>query len=184
MRRLIVFTFLLIAFISLLLTTYLVAQRYLPNNLAFAKTSMQAKASTPEKPIGLLIPTLKISLPVEETEIKNNIWPTSSTSVLHLNSSPVPGETGNAIIYGHNWSSLLGNLSKVKVGDTIMTVKASGEAKSFKINSIKTVSPNDTNVLDPTGDSEITLYTCTGFLDMQRLVVKAKYQGSVLASTN
>jgi len=87
--------------------------------------------------------------------------------------SPIPGRIGNSIFYGHNWTSLLGNLVNAKPGQEISIAFGSGEIERFKISYVQVVKPSQTDILNQTNDRRITLYTCTGFLDSKRLVVVA-----------
>jgi len=126
------------------------------------------------QPVRLIIPNLDIDLAVIPAEKTGDKWPTTSQGVSYLNSSPVPGEVGNSILYGHNWASILGNLRQAVPGHQIVIAYADGSTKVFEVINIQKVDPNQTEVLNQTGDARITLYTCTGFLDRERLVVTAK----------
>jgi len=126
-----------------------------------------------DSPERLIIKDLGINLPIVPTQISNNQWGLTDSGVSYLATSPLPGNQGNSVLYGHNWKSILGNLQKVKVGDTIDVVYKDG-SKEFVVMYIQIVSPQDISVLDPTEDSRITLFTCTGFLDSKRLVVSAR----------
>src|SRR3989344_5513996 len=67
----------------------------------------------------LRIGELGISLPVVGARLNKNRWETTSEGVSYLIGSPLPGEKGNAVFYGHNWGSILGNLTKAKPGQRI-----------------------------------------------------------------
>jgi len=43
----------------------------------------------------------------------------------------------------------------------------------YKVNKITAVYPNQTEVIMPTKNETLTLYTCTGFYDEKRLIVTA-----------
>ncbi|MEK9200755.1 MAG: sortase [Patescibacteria group bacterium] len=121
----------------------------------------------------LKIPALDLDLPVSEGEVKDNRWPTSTKSLIHVSTTKLPGTPGNSIIYGHNWKSQLGDLDKVKVGDTISVTLTDGSVKDFSVSQIVEVSPDQSDLLQDTIDTRLTLYTCSGFLDSKRLVVVA-----------
>ncbi len=125
-------------------------------------------------PSKISIKSLALTLPVESTEIKNGYWPTSQTGVSFLANSGNLGNKGNLIFYGHNWKNLLGNLHKVKTGDTLVVSGQNGQDFLYSIAYIATVNADDVSILADTNDERITLYTCTGFLDQKRLVVVAK----------
>ena len=124
-------------------------------------------------PSGLIISSIHVWLPVYPSKINNGNWETSRKGISFLSSAVKPGETGNAIFYGHNWPNLLGNLGRVKPGDSIQIISVDGQTTTFIVSTIQEVSPNDVSVLSQTTDKRITLYTCTGFLDSKRLVVVA-----------
>ena len=45
---------------------------------------------------------------------------------------------------------------------------------TYEIKEIKEVFPNQTEVVAPTEDETLTLYTCSGFDDARRLIIIAK----------
>lgn len=154
---------------------YLVWLRYTPTSLSFdfpfaPITQINPSDSTPK--FSLLMPELSLNLPVTSAEVSKNLWPVSNSSLIHVSSSPLPGDPGNSVIYGHNWPTLLGNLKYAQIGQ-IIDVKTPNGAKKFTIDKVSVVSPDQTNLLNPTSIPTLTLYTCTGFLDSRRLVITA-----------
>jgi LPXTG-site transpeptidase (sortase) family protein len=125
-------------------------------------------------PTRISIPDLTIDLPVIPARIKDGHWPTTPVGVSYLTTSARPGEPGNSIFYGHNWPRLLGRLKKVQPGQIILLSTSSNSAAlKFQVDRVQTVSPSDISVLASTSYPQLTLYTCTGFSDSQRLVVIA-----------
>lgn len=122
----------------------------------------------------MYIPILSKTLPVYKSTIKNNIWETTDKGVSYLTSSGIPGERGNAVFYGHNLPYLLGDLDSVTIGSYIFFDLGDLRSVRYQVVEKKVVKPSDTSILAPTKDSILTLYTCTGFLDSERLVVIAK----------
>jgi len=45
---------------------------------------------------------------------------------------------------------------------------------SYEVSDVKEVLPNQTEVIKPTDDERLTLYTCSGFADTKRLIVTAR----------
>lgn len=127
-----------------------------------------------KKPFGLKISKAKISLNVEESQIINGNWEVSRDGVSHLNTSDVPGNDGNIVIYGHNKSNILGSLNSVKIGDEVIITTRDNENHAYRVKSIEVVSPSRVDVINPTENEVLTIYTCTGLLDSKRLVVKAE----------
>lgn len=153
---------------------FLIWERNNPNRLAFknyAGNYKNEKVLNP--PTRIIIRDLGIDLPIYPAKLKNNEWQTSTQGASYLTSSPIPGEIGNSIIYAHDWVSLFGPLLNVKAGEKVEVEFADKTQKTFVIGQTSVVSYNQTGVLAPTKDRRITLYTCTGFLDSQRMVAVA-----------
>lgn len=170
-QRLFLFTGLL-CFVLLGMLLY---QRYHPNPLAFKGVviTRELSASKKRKPLWIQIPSVKINLPIETSEIQGTNWTTTDLGVSYLESTPLPGEAGNAILYGHNLPNLLGPLHKVRVGDKIIVSYPGDRTVEFTVSYITVVSPDQVKILENSKDSRLTIYTCTGFLDGKRFVVTA-----------
>jgi len=130
---------------------------------------------TPTSPDTLFtvhIPTATIDLPVYSAAINGTTWQTTKRGISYLSTSPLPGEQGNSVLYGHNWPNLLGNLHAVKPGDAVFVTRAN-KTNRFIVRFVAVVDANEHSVYAPTNDTRVTLYTCTGFLDRDRLVITA-----------
>lgn len=125
--------------------------------------------------VSLIIPALNIHLPIRSSQIIQNKWETVTDGVSHLATSPLPGEQGNSVIYGHNWPNLLGNLKKIKPGEQII-IKFGSKEVIYLVHYLSRVSPAQSSVFDNTSDYRLTLYTCIGLFDQERLVVTAFLQ--------
>lgn len=152
---------------------YLIFQRYNPKQLSFRNFNGYANSASGALPQKIIVPSLKIELPIYPAKISGNSWEATTKGVSYLVSSPVPGETGNSILYGHNWASLLGSLPKIVPGEAIEIVFGKGEKKTFIVEHTSIVAPSQTDILAPSSDTRLTLYTCTGFLDSKRFVATA-----------
>jgi LPXTG-site transpeptidase (sortase) family protein len=153
-----------------------------PNRLKFANAAQVVKPSVASQsaelapkaiPTKISIKDLGIDLPITQAKINNNTWETTENGVSYLSSSPLPGEKGNSILYGHNWANLLGPLMKIRTGQEIEVQFSDRSKKRFVVEYTSVVSPDESSILAPSKDKRITLYTCTGFLDSQRFVVVA-----------
>jgi LPXTG-site transpeptidase (sortase) family protein len=94
-----------------------------------------------------------------------------------------PGETGSAVIGGHNfWDSGAGvfaNLNQLEPGDLISVVDAQGVSISFVVRETRTYDATDTNsgIFQSAGGVHLNLITCSGVWNpatqtfTQRLVV-------------
>ncbi len=157
-------------------------QRYNPQRLSFTSyQNYSIPKAAPNPPVRIKINDLGIDLPVIASKIKNNQWETTGIGVSWLSTSPIPGDIGNSILYGHNWTSLLGNLVNARAGQLITVYYQNGSQKSFEVEALAAVNPDDIHILDPSPDERITLYTCTGLMDSKRFVVVAKSTNRCLA---
>ena len=163
----------LLGILLLLFGTYLVFERYNPKRLGFDKIDQTSISSIKAYPKKITIPVLSIELEIYPAKIKNNNWDATTKGVSYLSSSPVPGEAGNSILYGHNFPNLLGNLPKIKPGDEIKVTLSDGQKRTFVVEYTSVVTPGQTEILKSSNDIRITLYTCTGFLDSKRFVAVA-----------
>lgn len=128
----------------------------------------------PEAPIKLLIPSVKIDVNVVPAEIVDGFWETATASASFGLGSSHPQETGgNTVIFAHAKPGLFADLRLVKKDDLIYLFTAS-KWFTYKVSEIKTVLPNQVEVVSPTQDKTLTLYTCTGYKDALRLVLIAK----------
>lgn len=142
--------------------------------LSFASIpSTYLSASPLSIPTQISFDTPKLNLNIKEAAIRNNIWQTYTDAASHSLVSASPGEGSNIVIYAHNKKNLFGPLLWVTPNTKITLTTADGQVHHYQVSSIQTVSPDKIDVVMPTDEEVLTLYTCTGFLDSQRLVVKA-----------
>ena len=174
MKNLISKLFLLSGLLFLLISSYLLYLRYASHPLTFERRPATVNSLSYETPRSIEIPSIKVNLPIVAALIHGKIWETTDRGISYLSSSPVPGQKGNSVMYGHNWKSILGNLSKVKPGQKLIVTMQNGKRKVFNIEYTATVKPDQTNIIDSTNDTRLTIYTCIGFLDSKRFVVVAK----------
>ncbi len=160
----------------ILLSIVLTILRYNPGRLNFGSgIPLATVTKTSEKlPTHINISASDINLPIYPSTIKDTQWETTDNGVSYLNLSPVPGEKGNSILYGHNWTNILGNLTKVKPGQTVRISYNDGSNKTFIVENTAMVSPKNIAVLLPSDEPLLTIYTCAGLFDTKRFVVTAR----------
>lgn len=124
-----------------------------------------------EKPLVIRASKIGLNLAIEESKIQNENWDVSKNGASHLVSSSVPGKAGNIVIYGHNTKNIFGNLDSLSIGDEIEVLTRDGKVHKYKIKEKKIVDPSDVEILNPTKNETLTIYTCTGLLDSKRLVL-------------
>lgn len=115
----------------------------------------------------------QLKLKVKEADIQNGIWQTFNAAASHYQFSANPGEGSNIVLYAHNKKELFGPLLWVTPKTKITLTTADGKEHAYQVSSIQTISPDKIDVVMPTNEEVLTLYTCTGFLDRERLIIKA-----------
>lgn len=128
---------------------------------------------TYEAPVRVQIPAQNIDVPVIESYVRDNQWEINPDGASHLAGSANPGQRGNVVVYGHNLDRIFGRIRSLKKGDVINLSTKSGQNFSYRVEETLVVTPKDVKVIEPTLTEMLTLYTCTGFFDSQRFVVKA-----------
>jgi len=119
-----------------------------------------------------LTESFRINLEVKKASVIDGYWEVFQESAGWGEGSGIPGEKGNQVIFAHARKGLFLPLRSIKVGEEIY-VLTEGEWYKYKVSDVKEVYPNETDVILPTEDERLTLYTCSGFSDEKRLIVTA-----------
>lgn len=136
-----------------------------------------------EPPVRIVIPSSDIDISVTQSEIKDGYWETSENTASYGLGSAYPGQVGNSVIFAHARQGLFYNLKELEKSDLIY-VLTSKRWYGYKVSDIKTVFPDQVEVISPTKEERLTLYTCSGFADKKRLIVVAKPAKVNLQSLN
>lgn len=115
-----------------------------------------------------------VDVDISQQVLVDENWTIDEKVASHLSSSAKPGENGNIIIYGHNKRESLGNIRALKGNEIITITTANGLEHRYKVEKIIEVNPSQTQYLEPTNEEVLTLYTCSGFMDKMRFIVRAK----------
>jgi LPXTG-site transpeptidase (sortase) family protein len=124
-------------------------------------------------PVEVIIPSINLDLKVDPGTIKNGIWQTSDSTATFLDTSSTPGSTGNTVIYGHNKKIIFGNLPYLSTGQRIIVKTRSGQIYNYIVENKYFVDPGRIDLVSPTNNSQLTIFTCWGAFDQQRAVIKA-----------
>jgi len=96
-------------------------------------------------------------------------------AVGHVRGTPMPGQRGNVAIAGHR-DTFFRPLRNIQTDDEI-TLTTLGGSYRYLVDSAQVVSPDDTQVLDNSGDTILTLITCYPFYFVgpspKRFIVRA-----------
>jgi LPXTG-site transpeptidase (sortase) family protein len=165
--------FIILAFVILFLPQLILKHPVVINkNPIKINTSLYSSKEIINNPVRVIIPKTSIDLPVVEARVMDGYWELSETSASYGLGSGQPGQKGNTVIFAHAREGLFYNLKDVKINDTIYILTKNKWYK-YKVNKISAVYPNQTEVIKPTKNEVLTLYTCTGFADEKRLIVQA-----------
>jgi sortase A len=97
-------------------------------------------------------------------------------SVGHIPGTPLPGQPGNVAIAGHR-DTFFRALHNVRQDDEITLMTLEGSYR-YRVDSIKVVGPENTQVLDNSGGDFLTLVTCFPFYFVgpapRRFIVRAQ----------
>lgn len=135
----------------------------------------------------IIIPKINVEAPVvydvatiEEKDVQAGL----ERGVVHYATTPNPGETGNAVIFGHSSGNIL-NKGKYKFAfillkslekDDTFIIQKDGKRYVYKVYNKHVTSPTDISVLDPTDRAAtVTLITCDPpGTSTNRLIIQAE----------
>lgn len=120
----------------------------------------------------IIIPKINVQVPVVydvKTIAENAVQTGLQKGVVHYATTPLPGEQGNSVIFGHSANNILNKgdykfafvlLNKLVVGDTFY-VNYEGTQYGYKVFERKIVPPSDLSVLNTSSRPvTMTLITC------------------------
>jgi LPXTG-site transpeptidase (sortase) family protein len=127
----------------------------------------------------LTIPRLRIKdAPIFDrgVDARGNMLIARGYSVTHYAfSSPIGG--GNAVLYGHDdiEGSIFASLKDLKSGDEVDVALPGESPVVYHVTSRTIVAPTAVQILQPTGDVRLTVFTCwPNWVDTQRVVITAQ----------
>lgn len=148
----------------------------------------------------LIIPRLKIHAPIRTAknanlnlnlaswdEIEKQVQDALRFGVVNFPGTARPGERGNAFITGHSsyypllsgkYKDVFALLPQIEIGERI-EVWQDQQKFIYRVSEKREVSPTETDVLNDSNDSRLTLMTCTPLgTALKRLIVTAQLEGS------
>lgn len=125
-------------------------------------------------PVRLIIPSVKIDVPVKPSKVIAGVWELHEDAAGYGLGSALPGRFGNSVIFAHARAKLFLPLRKIKINDLISVKTRDDHWFSYTVVEKKEVDPTQIEVIAPTFDKTLTLFTCSGFVDSKRLIVVAK----------
>lgn len=107
------------------------------------------------------------------TRVGQGVWPLSTTQGHYVLGTGVPGETGNVVVYGHNTEYLFEPFLATTVGEVLNLYTAEGKRISYVVSEVVDTDPTDVVWVEDTDEAVLTIYTCSGWFDRQRRVIRA-----------
>lgn len=151
-----------------------------PQVLSFT-TSIQAVAASHEQlisssePARIKIERLGIDLEVVHSNILvDGSWEVAQQDANYLKLSALPGTGGNTVLYGHNTTAVFAKLPLIELADEIILTATDGAQFSYTVTETQVVSPTAVELIAPTDHEMLTVYTCYGWFDSQRFIVRAE----------
>jgi len=173
--------------VIILLDSYIAAAPLLPTVVArprtlnatqaqnFVATHKASNVPAAPQPNQLIIPAMQLDQPIYEgtdtyAELDKGVW--------HWPGSSTPDKGSNTVLLGHRFTyttprGVFYFLDVVKVGDEI-SIEWNNILYTYRVYQTEVVTPDHVEILDPTAEPTLTIYTCTPtWWPVNRLVVKA-----------
>ncbi len=125
-------------------------------------------------PTEISIPKIKLDVEIVPGQIVDGDWQIAETKANYLVGSGVMGRSGNLVVYAHKRPKLFADLSQLKIGDTVKLASKEVVAE-YMVTETRVVEADAVDVLEDSSLKELTLYTCDGWRDVNRFVVKALF---------
>lgn len=126
-----------------------------------------------QPPLRIVVPSRKVDLSITEARVINGYWELSETTASHGIGSANPGESGNVVVFAHARDTLFGPLRDLKAKELIYILTKDRWFR-YQVEETKLVDPSSIETIAPTTKEQLTLFTCSGFLDTKRLILLAK----------
>ncbi len=130
-----------------------------------------------ERPVGLYVPRLNLFLEVDEGHYNpvSKTWNLSSTRAQWATITPRANNTsGNTFVYAHNYPAVFGRLSELNAGDDFILLGEGGHRFVYTMTSRLETNPYDDRLFYYTGPPILTVQTCSGLWDQNRLLITFK----------
>jgi LPXTG-site transpeptidase (sortase) family protein len=164
--------FLILGFILTIIAPDLAVPKFQDNKEPIVASESFKKDDKKLSVVRILLPKENIDLPVKPSKLVSGYWETAENGASQGEGTANPGTGGNVVIFAHAREGMFYNLRDVKRGE-IIYVFTKDKWYRYKVSNVQTVYPKDVAKVAPTKTEELTLFTCSGFFDEKRLIVKA-----------
>lgn len=133
------------------------------------------------KPVRISIPDSGIDVPLDEGlyNASDGSWTLSDTRGQYAMMSTLANNlSGNTFVYGHGTDPVFGKLSTTPPNTSSLAYIYSAEGRVFEyvFQSSRSVTPEETSVLDYSGPSQLMVQTCTGAFSEWRTLYTFSFQ--------
>jgi len=144
-----------------------------PSSLTGNQTAQDLGQTNPKLPVRLEIPKINVNAPVEQVGLAPQgtmAVPKGPTDVAWFDLGPRPGESGSAVIAGHEgWkdgvAAVFDNLRQLQKGDQIYITDEENTTTTFVVREIRTYDQNGdaSDIFNSNdGKAHLNLITCDG----------------------
>lgn len=141
------------------------------------KPSSAVTYKVAERPVSLYVPKLNLFLEIDEGFYSpvSKAWNLSNTRAQWATITPrANNKEGNTFIYAHNYPAVFGRLSELAEGDEFILLGEGGHTFVYTMSSRYETNPYDDRLFYYTGPPILTVQTCSGVWDQNRLLVSFK----------
>lgn len=125
-------------------------------------------------PKSITIPEIFVSnLPIVPGGIIGDSWLLFNDKATYLQTSGLLGEGYNTVIYAHSRNGLFKNIKELEIGNKIHILGDNDVLYSYEVYGKETVNLKEVSKLKSTQPNIITLFTCDGPLDQDRVIIRA-----------
>lgn len=114
-----------------------------------------------------------ISISIVEGSYNKGDWTIPDQDAAYLTSAAIPGERGNIIVYGHNYWNIFGTLHMTQLGDIVRITTQANSQYEYRVIEVTRITTEQLEYLQPSTSEILTIYTCAGWLDSERFLVRA-----------
>jgi LPXTG-site transpeptidase (sortase) family protein len=146
-----------------------------PVKIVHQKVAVAAAKAVPKKlEARLKIPKIKVNAAIKDMGVTSEgvmAIPGNRTDVGWYSSGTRPGDTGSAVIGGHNrWGNgvaVFNHLDQLKKGDVLSVMSAKGISTSFVVREVRTYDATDfdNEIFLSVSGAHLNLITCSGVWD-------------------
>lgn len=137
-------------------------------------TKVVSPVAIPTLPAEITIPSIAVHTAVASGGLENGKWILTDSSAFYLPTSGKLNEGYNTVIYAHKLPRLFANLHTVQIGDLVEIKDDAGTTFHYQVYDKQVVKSEELEKIQSTIPNSLTLFTCDGLTDTERLVVRAR----------